>query len=209
MTINMQGAPQPSTGHEQPDCPTLSQQLFPAASISLLLNAGYTTLPPSMPSTSVLLSVGTPIVTPIVTSVSVVNDFRPRISSVNASSHGQIFVGANINCSHAQPADVNSKKPFTLKFSIKICQSCRRNYEGPNDTMGLVVARAERRLVSNLSTGTQFLGKESNSYYHLHIACLKAADCTFNRDSDLVIPDEVISNLQTFLALKLQCSFTN
>ena len=206
----MQGAssaPQPSTGHEQPDCPTLSQQLFPTASISLLMNAGYTTLPPSIPSTSGLLSVGTPIVT----SVSMVNDFRPRISSV-ASSHGQIFVGANINCSNAHPADVNSKKPFTLKFSIKICQSCRRNYEGPNDTMGLVVARAERRLVSNLSTCTQFLGKESNSHYHLHIACLKAASCTFNGDSDLVIPDEVIlklNNLQKFLALKLQCSFTN
>lgn len=99
MTINMQGAssaPQPSTGHEQPDCPTLSQQLFPTASISLLLNAGYTTLPPSMPSTS-----GLQTMLSVVTSVSVVNDFRPRISSVNASSHGQIFVGANIKCSHA------------------------------------------------------------------------------------------------------------
>ena len=46
--------------------------------------------------------------------------------------------------------------PFMLKFKtnlIKICQSCRSGYEGFNDTMGLVVARAERRMISNVSTG--------------------------------------------------------
>ena len=60
-------------------------------------------------------------------------------------------------------------KPFTLKFKsarVKVCQSCRKSFDDPNDTMGLVVARAERRLVSNISTGLQFLGKESNSHYH-------------------------------------------
>ena len=91
-----------------------------------------------------------------VTSITVVNDFRPHISTVNASSHGQIFVGASLR---ARSADLNSKKPFTFKFktnSIKIFQSCRRNYEGPNDTMGLV-AHAERRVVSKLATGTQIL----------------------------------------------------
>ena len=41
--------------------------------------------------------------------------------------------------------------------------------------MGILVARAERRLVSYLVTGTQFLGREYNSHYHLHMACLKLA----------------------------------
>ena len=57
--------------------------------------------------------------------------------------------------------------------------------------MGLVVARTERRLVSNLATGTQFIGRESNSHYHLHMASLKAADSTFTGDRDIVIPEEV------------------
>ena len=64
--------------------------------------------------------------------------------------------------------------------------------------MGLVVARAERHLVSNLAKGAQFLGKESNSHYHLHIMCLKAADPVF-KGTDLLIPDEIkgrLSNLQ-------------
>ena len=64
--------------------------------------------------------------------------------------------------------------------------------------MGLVVARAERRLVSNLATGTQFLGRESNSHYHLHMACLKAADSTFTGDQDLVIPDDVKTKLNSY-----------
>ena len=91
-------------------------------------------------------------------------------------------------------------KPFVLKFmtnQIRICQSCRKNYDGPNDTMGLVVARAERRLVSNLSTGVQFLGRESNSHYHLHMMCLRSADGTFN-GSDMVIPEDVRAKLTSF-----------
>ena len=47
--------------------------------------------------------------TPSSTSISVVNDFRSRISTVNASSHGQVFVGTNINYSRAHLADLNSK----------------------------------------------------------------------------------------------------
>ena len=73
---------------------------------------------------------------------------------------------------------------------IKVCQSCRQNYDGSNDTMGLVVAHAERRLVSNLSTGTQFLGRESNSHYHLHLLCLKKADPSFI-GKNLVVPEEL------------------
>ena len=64
-----------------------------------------------------------------------------------------------------------SREPFVFKFKtkqIRICQSCRKGYDGSKDTLDLVVARAERRLVSNLATGVQFLGKESNSHYHAH-----------------------------------------
>ena len=78
---------------------------------------------------------------------------------------------ATCSLTDSNPQATNAK-PFVLKLKtkqIRICQSCQKNYDGPNDTMGLVVARAERRLVSNLATGLQFLGKESNSHYHLHI----------------------------------------
>ena len=56
--------------------------------------------------------------------------------------------------------------------------------------MGLVVAHAERRLVSNLSTGTQFLGRESNSHYHLHLLCLMKVDPSFI-GKNLVVPEEL------------------
>ena len=94
----------------------------------------------------------------------------------------------------------SSTKPFVLKMKtnqIRVCQSCRKDYNGPNDTMGLLVARAERRLVSNLHTGTEFLGRESNSHYHLHMECLKPAQPSFSGDQ-LVILDEVKGKLTTF-----------
>ena len=65
----------------------------------------------------------------------------------------------------------SSTKPFVLKMKtnqIRVCQSCREDYNGLNDTMGLFVAGGKRRLVSNL-TGTEYLGHESNSHYHLHM----------------------------------------
>ena len=37
--------------------------------------------------------------------------------------------------------------PFILKFKtkqIKICQACQKNYDGLNETLGLVVAHTER-----------------------------------------------------------------
>ena len=49
--------------------------------------------------------------------------------------------------------------PFLLTLKtkqIRICQYSRKAYDGANDTLGLVVARAERRPVSNLATGVQF-----------------------------------------------------
>ena len=52
------------------------------------------------------------------------------------------------------------------------------------------MARAERRLISNIATGVQFLGKESNSHYHLHLSCLKSAEMTFT-GKDLMVPDNI------------------
>ena len=54
--------------------------------------------------------------------------------------------------------------------------------------MGLVVAWAKWWIVSNMTTGVSFLGKEGN--YHLHMTCLVAAEPTF-KTGDLVIPDNV------------------
>ena len=116
--------------------------------------------------------------------------------------------GVNFNFAASNPvqtsqATSNSKgkqKPFVLKLKTKqihICQSCRKDYDGANDTLGLVVARAERRLVSNLTTGVQFLGRESNSHYHAHITCLTKADATFNGQK-LVIPPDVKVKLDTY-----------
>ena len=96
--------------------------------------------------------------------------------SPTASSHSQVLVGGNVFNFASSPMSViprsnepvpnseSSTKPFVLKIKtnqIRVCQSCRKDYSGPNDTMGLLVARAERRLVSNLATGTQFLGQET------------------------------------------------
>ncbi len=95
------------------------------------------------------------------------------------------------------PSQTGSNNPFILKAKsprIHICQVCRRNYDGPNDTMQLVAARAERRLVSNITTGCQFLSKESNSHYHVNLNCLKGAPPTFT-GNDLIIPDDVKSKL--------------
>ena len=53
------------------------------------------------------------------------------------------------------PNSESSTKPFVLKIKtnqIQVCQLCRKDYSGPNDTMGLLVARAERRLVSYIAT---------------------------------------------------------
>ena len=102
-----------------------------------------------------------------------------------------------------------TKKPFVLKLKtnqIKVCQSCRQNYDGPNDTMGLVVAHAERRLVSNLSNGTQFLGRESNSHYHLHLLCLKKADPSL-LGKNLVVPEQLKPSLTAVQKMYLAACF--
>ena len=112
-----------------------------------------------------------------------------------------IVNGTGLNFSvNLSAARKDTPKPFVLKLkakNIKICQSCCQDYDGSNDTLGLVVARAERRLVSNLSTGVQFLGRESNSHYHAHKVCLMKADPAFN-GAKLVVPDDLRDKLNPF-----------
>ena len=117
------------------------------------------------------------------------------VSSASQSG-GQVIVngtGLNLNINGASTLnDKDTPKPFVLKLkadNIRICQSCRKDYDGSNDTLGLVVSRAEQRLVSNLATGVQFLGKESNSHYHAHKLCLVKADATFSGTKLVVPPD--------------------
>ena len=52
--------------------------------------------------------------------------------------------------STSSTATGNNTKPFVLKSKqIKVCQSCRKTMKEQNDTLGMVVARAERRLIIN------------------------------------------------------------
>ena len=144
----------------------------------------------------------------VASAVSTIITVSPALITIPCATNSSVTsCSAGIGFSSLSPHDI-SKKPFIVKFKtnqIKVCQGCRQNYEGQNDTMGLVVARAERRLVSNLVTGSQFLGRESNSHYHLSMQCLRKADSTF-MSKDL---EEVISRvspmqkmyLATFLML--------
>ena len=56
------------------------------------------------------------------------------------------------------------------------------------------MAKVERRLVSNMDTGVQFLGKESNFHYHAHKLCLLKADAKFN-GRERVMPPELREKL--------------
>ncbi len=56
--------------------------------------------------------------------------------------------------------------PNHLFSNLKLNRfAIRKDYEGANYTLGLVVSHAERRIISNPSTGVQFLGKEGNSQF--------------------------------------------
>ena len=114
--------------------------------------------------------------------------------------------GLNLNINRVSTdKGKDTPKPFVLKRkanNMRICQSCRKDYNGSNDTLGLVVSRAERRLVSNLATGVQFLGKESNSHYHAHRVCLVKADATFS-GAKLVVPPDVKENLNAYQRMYL------
>ena len=142
---------------------------------------------------------------------------------VSQASRGQLVVGTGVNVSIGSPSFPTSSpslqafhvhpKPFILKLKtkqIRICQSCRQDYEGENDTLGLVVAHAERRIISNPATGLQFLGKEGNSHYHARMNCIRLADQSF-KGQDLVIPEDLKLNLTIFqkfyiaTIFKVQC----
>lgn len=128
--------------------------------------------------------------------------------TVTATAPMSTSAGANTSHNYAAPS-TTTKNPFVLKLKtkqIKVCQSCRQNYDGVNDTLGLVVARAERRLISNLATGVQFLGKESNSHYHLHLSCLKSADMSFT-GKDLMVPDDIKPALSAVQKMYLATCF--
>ena len=123
-----------------------------------------------------------------------------ELVSISTSAHHPFFshflLSLTLASLHLRTANRNSK-PFTLKLrtkQIKICQSCRKDYEGENDTLGLVVARPERKWISNPVTGAQFWGKESNSHYHAHVMCLKKAESSF----EIEIPKELIPKLTIF-----------
>ena len=134
--------------------------------------------------------------------------------SVQATSHGQV-VGTGVHFNIGSPilqspalagADSvprvgqDASKPFTLKLKtkqIKVCQACRKDYEQENDTLGLVVAHPERRLISNPITGVQFWGKKSNSHYHAHMKCLKLVDSSFSGDC-LIVPEHLLPKLTIY-----------
>ena len=113
---------------------------------------------PSIPSFScVVNSPNVSVLDSTQSQISVGASFYVSPPPVTAVTPVSTTFGANTR--HASPIMTN-KKPFVLKLKtnhIKICQSCRKNYDGVNDTLGLVVARAERRLISNIATGVQFL----------------------------------------------------
>ena len=84
--------------------------------------------------------------------------------STSNQSGGQVIVngtGLNLNINGASThKGKDTPKPFVLKLKpTNVHQSCCKDYDGSNDTLGLVVSRAERRLVSNLATvlGKQFI----------------------------------------------------
>lgn len=159
------------------NCPESSPSLETSSSISTLDSSSKQChpAPPTPEATYFVCLYATSVTTP--------RSIYSCNPTTNVSSQGQLVFGANV-INYTAPISTpvfnsgyqsNCKKPFVLKFKtnqIRLCQSCRNNYEGPNDTVGLVVARAERRLVSNMTTGVQFMGKESNSHYHLYIFCL-------------------------------------
>ena len=86
----------------------------------------------------------------------------PASSVSQSTSHGQVVLGTGVSFNISSPILQSSSMPcnlanaggesrlgqstsksFTLKLKtkqIKVCQSCRKDYEGENDTLGLVVA---------------------------------------------------------------------
>ena len=113
----------------------------------------------------------------------------------NPTPHPSSVLQSISNLGNSTPS--KNSKPFTLKLrtkQIKVCQSCRKGYEGENDTLGLVLAHPERKLISNPITGVQFWGKECNSHYRASLSCLKKASESFQ----IEIPQELVPKLTIF-----------
>lgn len=138
-------------------------------------------------------------------SINIMSSMLPPPSHAMALSNSSCNLPSIVSTSHILSPSTSSRNlhtpynpssPFVLKFvtqQIIVCQSCRKDYRNNDDTLGLVASRGERRLISNLATGTQFLGKESNSH-HLHMKCLIAADSSFS-GQNLNIPEGLKSKL--------------
>ena len=160
---------------------------------------------PHLQSASSFTAPSTPVsISGNVTGAAVVNVSSGGVFTVSSQPVPTCTSSSSFTCASSQctsSADVSPN--FVLKFKtnlLKVCQSCRKNYDGVNDTMGLVAARAERKVIYNTTTGAQFLSRESNSHYHVHIRCLKLADANFEIGK-LTIPSDVkacLNPLQKF-----------
>ena len=119
-----------------------------------------------------------------ISSPSAANPPMPAI--ILSAVHVQLQTTPTVSSSCSRSSSFSHTNPFVLKFKtnlIKICQSCRKGYEGLNDTMGLVVARAERRMISNVVTGVQFLNTT-----HTHTHTRTHTHSSFHQPSLLTIP---------------------
>ena len=202
-----------TSGASTPSCSYSAQQSTPTSSIGLAIpDFSFASSPADqLCDLNSLFPVAT-------TSYSPSNSVSLPASSVSqATSHGQVVLGTGVNFNIGSPILQSPSvrptlasaggisrlgrntpgpvaKPFTLKLKtkqIKVCQSYRKDYEGENDTLGVVVAHPERRLISNPITGAQFMGKENNSHHHAHMKCLKIVDSSFSGDC-LVIPEDLV-----------------
>jgi len=153
---------------------------------------------PSSSSTLTLQSLQQPCISPPSVSFPPTTVSLPASTVSQATSPGQLVLGTGVNFNIRPPSILQSlpvvsntgnptpgctanrnSKPFTIKLrtkQIKICQSCCKDYEVENDTLGLVVANPERKWISSPVTGAQFWGKESSSHYHANMMCLKKAE---------------------------------
>ena len=106
--------------------------------------------------------------------------WRPQLLSTVASHHMQLQT---------------NHKPFFVKFltrQIKVCQGCRKQFhdENTDPPLDVIVARLERRVISNPSTGDQMLTKESPSHYHPKLSCIRMVCPSFCK-TNLVVPPEL------------------
>ena len=100
-------------------------------------------------------------------------------------------IRADTRCCTVESHAINTlPNPFMLKFKtglIRVCQACRKGFD--NDTF--VIARQERRMIQNTSTGTVFSGRP---YYHVRMECIRTVSQSFD-GSKLVIPHDILPQL--------------